>query len=68
MNYTSIQDIDSSKWVKAAIKIKSNPLKKKKLGKNKTLDVIIPEFKNAIKYTKAALNLGHECHGNEFYQ
>jgi N-succinyl-L-ornithine transcarbamylase len=29
MNYTSIQDIDSlSKWVKAAIKIKSNPQNK----------------------------------------
>jgi N-succinyl-L-ornithine transcarbamylase len=62
MNYTSIQDIDSlSKWVKAAIKIKSNPLKNKKLGKINLRDVILqPEFKNAIKYTKAALNLGYE--------
>jgi N-succinyl-L-ornithine transcarbamylase len=38
MNYTSIKEIDSlQKWVKQAIKIKQNPLKNKKLGKNKTL-------------------------------
>jgi N-succinyl-L-ornithine transcarbamylase len=61
MNYTSIQDIDSlSKWVKAAIKIKSNPLKNKKLGKNKTLGMLFfnPSLRTRLSTQKAALNLG----------
>jgi N-succinyl-L-ornithine transcarbamylase len=61
MNYTSIQDIDSlSKWVKAAIKIKSNPLKIKKLGKNKTLGMLFfnPSLRTRLSTQKAALNLG----------
>jgi N-succinyl-L-ornithine transcarbamylase len=61
MNYTSIKDIDSlSKWVKAAIKIKSNPLKDKKLGKNKTLGMLFfnPSLRTRLSTQKAALNLG----------
>jgi N-succinyl-L-ornithine transcarbamylase len=61
MNYTSIKDIDSlSKWVKAAIKIKSNPLKNKKLGKNKTLGMLFfnPSLRTRLSTQKAALNLG----------
>ncbi|WP_016990909.1 N-acetylornithine carbamoyltransferase [Flavobacterium sp. ACAM 123] len=61
MNYTSIKEIDSlSKWVKAAIKIKSNPLKNKKLGKNKTLGMLFfnPSLRTRLSTQKAALNLG----------
>jgi N-succinyl-L-ornithine transcarbamylase len=61
MNYTSIKDIDSlSKWVKAAIKIKSKPLKNKKLGKNKTLGMLFfnPSLRTRLSTQKAALNLG----------
>jgi N-succinyl-L-ornithine transcarbamylase len=61
MNYTSIQDIDSlSKWVKSAIKIKGNPLKNKKLGKNKTLGMLFfnPSLRTRLSTQKAALNLG----------
>ncbi|MBE0392367.1 N-acetylornithine carbamoyltransferase [Flavobacterium sp. PL002] len=61
MNYTSIKDIDSlSKWVKSAIKIKSNPLKNKKLGKNKTLGMLFfnPSLRTRLSTQKAALNLG----------
>ncbi|UQD56864.1 N-acetylornithine carbamoyltransferase [Flavobacterium sp. K5-23] len=61
MNYTSIKDIDSlSKWVKSAIKIKKNPLKNKKLGKNKTLGMLFfnPSLRTRLSTQKAALNLG----------
>jgi len=61
MNYTSIKDIDSlSKWVKSAIKIKSKPLKNKKLGKNKTLGMLFfnPSLRTRLSTQKAALNLG----------
>ncbi len=41
MNFTSVQNIDSlQEWVKQALKIKKNPLKHKKLGKNKTLGML----------------------------
>ena len=40
-NYISIQDItDIYSWIKEAKKIKENPLKNKKLGKNKTLGLL----------------------------
>lgn len=61
MNYTSIKDIDSlSKWVKSAIKIKSQPLKNKKLGKNKTLVMLFfnPSLRTRLSTQNAALNLG----------
>lgn len=61
MNYTSIKDIDSlSKWVKSAIKIKSKPLKNKKIGKNKTLGMLFfnPSLRTRLSTQKAALNLG----------
>lgn len=61
MNYTSIKDIDAlSKWVKAAIKIKKNPLKNKKLGKNKTVGMLFfnPSLRTRLSTQKAALNLG----------
>jgi len=61
MNYTSIKDIDSlSKWVKQALKIKKNPLKNKKLGKDKTLGMLFfnPSLRTRLSTQKAALNLG----------
>lgn len=61
MNYTSIQNIDNlSQWVKDAIEIKKNPLKKKKLGKNKTLGMLFfnPSLRTRLSTQKAALNLG----------
>ncbi|KOP38005.1 N-acetylornithine carbamoyltransferase [Flavobacterium sp. WLB] len=61
MNYISIKDIDSlSKWVKSAIKIKKDPLKNKKLGKNKTLGMLFfnPSLRTRLSTQKAALNLG----------
>ncbi|WP_413998443.1 N-acetylornithine carbamoyltransferase [Flavobacterium sp. W1B] len=61
MNYTAIKDIDSlSKWVKQALKIKKNPLKNKKLGKNKTLGMLFfnPSLRTRLSTQKAGLNLG----------
>ncbi|WP_310555973.1 N-acetylornithine carbamoyltransferase [Flavobacterium sp.] len=61
MNYTSIKDIDSlSDWVFDAIKIKKNPLKNKKLGKNKTLGLLFfnPSLRTRLSTQKAAQNLG----------
>lgn len=61
MNYTSIKEIDSiQKWVKDALKIKKNPLKNKKLGKNKTLGMLFfnPSLRTRLSTQKAALNLG----------
>ena len=61
MNYISIKDIDSlSKWVKSAMRIKKNPLKNKKLGKNKTLGMLFfnPSLRTRLSTQKAALNLG----------
>ena len=61
MNYISIQNIDNlSKWVKDALKIKKNPLKNKKLGKNKTLGMLFfnPSLRTRLSTQKAALNLG----------
>ncbi len=61
MNYISIQNIDSlEKWVKSALKIKSNPLKNKRLGKNKTLGMLFfnPSLRTRLSTQKAALNLG----------
>jgi N-succinyl-L-ornithine transcarbamylase len=61
MNFTSIQNIDSlNKWVKEAIKIKKNPLKKKKLGKNKTLVMLFfnSSLRTRLSTQKAAINLG----------
>jgi N-succinyl-L-ornithine transcarbamylase len=61
MNYISIKDIDNlQKWVADAIKIKKNPLKHKKLGKNKTLGMLFfnPSLRTRLSTQKAALNLG----------
>ena len=61
MNFTSVQDINSlQKWVKQALKIKRNPLKNKKLGKNKTLVMLFfnPSLRTRLSTQKAALNLG----------
>jgi len=61
MNFTSIQDIDSlEKWVEQALKIKKNPLKNKKLGKNKTLGMLFfnSSLRTRLSTQKAALNLG----------
>ncbi len=61
MNYLSIKDINSlSEWVTEAIKIKKNPLKNKKLGKNKTLGMLFfnPSLRTRLSTQKAALNLG----------
>ncbi|MBK0368584.1 N-acetylornithine carbamoyltransferase [Flavobacterium agrisoli] len=61
MNYISIQNIDSlDKWVKSALKIKKNPLKNKKLGKDKTLGMLFfnPSLRTRLSTQKAALNLG----------
>jgi N-succinyl-L-ornithine transcarbamylase len=61
MNYISIQNIDSlEKWVKQALKIKKNPLKNKKLGKNKTLGMLFfnSSLRTRLSTQKAALNLG----------
>jgi N-succinyl-L-ornithine transcarbamylase len=61
MNFTSIQNIDSlNKWVKEAIKIKKNPLKNKKLGKNKTLVMLFfnSSLRTRLSTQKAAINLG----------
>ena len=61
MNFTSVQNIDSlEKWVRQALKIKKNPLKNKKLGKNKTLGMLFfnPSLRTRLSTQKAALNLG----------
>lgn len=61
MNFISLKDIDSlSKWVSEAIEIKQNPLKNKKLGKNKTLGMLFfnPSLRTRLSTQKAALNLG----------
>ena len=61
MNYTSIKEIDSlKKWVKEALKIKQNPRKNKKLGKNKTLVMLFfnSSLRTRLSTQKAALNLG----------
>jgi N-succinyl-L-ornithine transcarbamylase len=61
MNFISIQNIDSlDKWVKQALKIKKNPLKNKKLGKNKTLVMLFfnSSLRTRLSTQKAALNLG----------
>ena len=49
MNFTTIQNIDSlDKWVEQALKIKKNPLKNKKLGKNKTLGMLF--FNSSLRF------------------
>ncbi|MGL5112187.1 MAG: N-acetylornithine carbamoyltransferase [Flavobacterium sp.] len=61
MNYTSIKDIDSlKKWVKQALKIKKEPLKNQKLGKDKTLGMLFfnPSLRTRLSTQKAAINLG----------
>ncbi len=61
MNFISIQNIDSlEKWVKQALKIKKNPLKNRKLGKNKTLGMLFfnSSLRTRLSTQKAALNLG----------
>lgn len=61
MNYTSIKEIDSlKKWVKQALKIKKDPLKKQSLGKNKTLVMLFfnPSLRTRLSTQKAAINLG----------
>ena len=61
MNFISIQNIDSlENWVKQALKIKKNPLKNKKLGKNKTLVMLFfnSSLRTRLSTQKAAINLG----------
>ncbi|MCZ8227850.1 N-acetylornithine carbamoyltransferase [Flavobacterium sp.] len=61
MNYTSIKEIDSlKKWVKQALKIKKDPLKNQKLGKDKTLVMLFfnPSLRTRLSTQKAAINLG----------
>lgn len=60
-HYTSIQDIpDINSWIEEARKIKENPLKNKKLGKNKTLGLLFfnSSLRTRLSTQKAALNLG----------
>ena len=61
MNFISLNDIDSlKKWVSEALEIKVNPLKNKKLGKNKTLGMLFfnPSLRTRLSTQKAALNAG----------
>jgi N-succinyl-L-ornithine transcarbamylase len=61
MNFISLNDIDSlEKWVSESLEIKKNPLKNKKLGKNKTLGMLFfnPSLRTRLSTQKAALNLG----------
>jgi N-succinyl-L-ornithine transcarbamylase len=61
MNFISIQNIDSiEEWVEQALRIKKNPLKNKKLGKNKTLGMLFfnPSLRTRLSTQKAAFNLG----------
>ena len=61
MNYTSIKEIDSlKKWVKQALKIKKDPLKKQRLGKDKTLVMLFfnPSLRTRLRTQKAAIKLG----------
>lgn len=61
MNYTSIKEIDSlKKWVKQALKIKKDPLKNQRLGKEKTLVMLFfnPSLRTRLSTQKAAINLG----------
>lgn len=60
-HFTSIQDIsDIKSWIKEAKKMKQNPLKNKKLGKNKTLGLLFfnSSLRTRLSTQKAALNLG----------
>ena len=61
MNYTSIKEIDSlKKWVKQALKIKKDPLKNQRLGKDKTLVMLFfnPSLRTRLSTQKAGMNLG----------
>ena len=61
MNYTSIKEIDSlKKWVKQALKIKKDPLKNQRLGKDKILVMLFfnPSLRTRLSTQKAAINLG----------
>ena len=61
MNYTSIKESDSlKKWVKQALKIKKDPLKNQRLGKDKTLVMLFfnPSLRTRLSTQKAAINLG----------
>jgi len=61
MNYLSVKDIDSvSTWVSDALALKSDPLKYKKLGKDKTLGLLFfnPSLRTRLSTQKAAQNLG----------
>ena len=61
MNYSSIKEIDSlKKWVKQALKIKKDPLKNQRLGKDKTLVMLFfnPSLTTRLSTQKAAINLG----------
>ena len=61
MNYTSIKEIYSlKKWVKQALKIKKDPLKNQRLGKDKTLVMLFfnPSLRTRLSTQKAAINLG----------
>ena len=61
--FFSVHDIKSlSKAVKSALKSKQDPLKDKKLGKNKTLGLVFlnPSLRTRMSTQKAAMNLGME--------
>ncbi|WP_088323002.1 N-acetylornithine carbamoyltransferase [Polaribacter tangerinus] len=60
-NYTHINDIDNIySWITEAKEIKSNPLKNKKLGTDKTLGLLFfnASLRTRLSTQKAALNLG----------
>ena len=60
-NYNSIHDIDNiNSWIEEAKALKENPLKFKKLGKNKTLGLLFfnSSLRTRLSTQKAALNLG----------
>ncbi|GAL66132.1 N-acetylornithine carbamoyltransferase [Jejuia pallidilutea] len=60
-HYTSIHDIDNiDTWIEEAKSLKSNPLKHKELGRNKTLGLLFfnSSLRTRLSTQKAALNLG----------
>lgn len=60
-NFTSVHDVKNIKsLVKIGLKLKQNPLKYKKLGKDKTLVLLFfnPSLRTRLSTQKAALNLG----------
>ncbi len=62
-NFTSVHDVKKiKKLIQEGLKLKANPLKFQKLGKNKTLILLFfnPSLRTRLSTQKAALNLGME--------